>query len=72
MLSLSNLFHTISLYFFKAKTFDADAKQKKNQAQVSESKVGHILFANDQRYMISDREQRPTSEVRIMNHEVDG
>ena len=63
MLSLSNLFHTICLYFFKAKTFDADAKQKMHQGQVSESKVGHILFANYQRYTISDREQRPTKEL---------
>ena len=37
-----------------------------NQPQVSESKVGHILFANYQRYMISDREQRPTKELWIM------
>ena len=34
--------------FFKAKTFDADVKQKMNQAQVSEPKVGQFVLANYQ------------------------
>ena len=62
-LSLSIFISCHLFIFFKAKTFDADVKQKMNQAQVSEPKVGHFVLANYQRYMIS--EHRPTSEVRI-------
>ena len=70
LIGIENFYLSLSIFischlfiFFKAKTFHADVKQKMNQAQISESKVGHFVLANYQRYIIS--EHRPTSEVRI-------
>ena len=62
-LSLSIFISYHLFIFFKAKTFDADVKQKMNQAQVPEPKVRHFVLANYQRYIIS--KHRPKSEVRI-------
>ena len=52
-LSLSIFISYHLFIFFEAKTFDADVKQKMNQAQVSEPKVGQFVLANYQRYIIS-------------------
>ena len=48
-LSLSIFISYHLFIFFKAKTFDADVKQKMNQAQVSEPKVGQFVLANYQK-----------------------